>query len=366
MKQQLTVSREDEFSYQILLREDFSDLAKGLLDAGLTHRKVCIVTDSHVAPLYAKAVEKILQEMASEVTIFVFKAGEGNKHLGTVQNLYEHLILNKFERKDYLLALGGGVVGDLTGFAAATYLRGIDFVQVPTTLLAQVDSSIGGKTGVDFLRYKNMVGAFHQPRLVYMNLSVLHSLPEVEFACGMGEVLKTALIRDGEYYHWLLQHKNEIKEKELSYLSRMIASCCDIKRQVVEEDPKEQGLRAILNLGHTIGHAIEKLKNFTLLHGQCVGLGILAAAHISMEKGLLTAEEFQQILEGNRIFGLPEKVSDLDETEVLKATKNDKKMDGGQVKFILPRGIGKAYIDTSVTDEEICRGIRCILDGGRM
>lgn len=366
MKQQLTVSRENEFSYEIYFREDFSDLPKAIEDAGLKGRKVCIVTDSHVAPYYVEEIQSQLRQSVSHETTFVMEAGEKNKNMDTVQKLYEHLILHRFERKDFLLALGGGVVGDLTGFTAATYLRGIDFVQVPTTLLSQVDSSIGGKTGVDFLQYKNMVGAFHQPRLVYMNLNTLKTLPDVEFACGMGEVLKSGLIWDGAYYEWLLNHRQEIEGKELDTLSRMIHQCCDIKRQVVEKDPKEQGLRAILNFGHTIGHAIEKLMDFRLLHGQCVGLGTIAAAYISWQRGLLMEEDFQKICQGNRSFFLPETLDGvgLDTKEVLTATKSDKKMEAGHVKFVLLKSIGEAYIDTTVTDEEICSGIDFILAGG--
>ena len=162
------------------------------------------------------------------------------------------------DRKGLLVALGGGVVGDLTGFGASTYLRGIDFIQVPTTLLAQVDSSVGGKTGVDFLQYKNMVGAFHQPRLVYMNMSTLQSLPNREFTCGMGEILKTGLICDEEFFRFVCKNQSEISKLDLSMLSRMIRRCCEIKAGVVERDPKEQGERALLNLGHTVGHAVEK------------------------------------------------------------------------------------------------------------
>lgn len=364
MKQQLTVSRKHEFSYEIYLRKDFYDLPDALFATGLTGKKVCIVTDSHVAPIYLKKVQSLLEPMFSCVSVFIMDAGEASKNMDTVQKLYEHLILEHFERKDFLLALGGGVVGDLTGFAAATYLRGIDFVQVPTTLLSQVDSSIGGKTGVDFLQYKNMVGAFHQPRLVYMNLSALATLPDVEFSCGMGEVLKSGLIRDKEYYRWLLSNHDKILAQDLESLSKMISCCCAIKRQVVEEDPKEQGVRAILNFGHTIGHAVEKRMNFTLLHGQCVGLGTLAASYIAYKRGLLTAEEFETICEGNRLFGLPETVSGLSVQEILNATKSDKKMEAGRVKFVLLDNIGNAFVDTTVTDEELCSGINFILDGG--
>ena len=185
--------------------------------------------------------KNVLSPLFETVTAFVFPAGEASKNLDTVKDLYTHLIENHFERKDILFALGGGVVGDLTGYAAATYLRGIDFIQLPTTLLAQVDSSVGGKTGVDFDQYKNMVGAFHHPRLVYMNMATLKSLNGDQFACGMGEVLKTGLIRDEKFYIWTINHMSEIEERIEPVLTKMIQKCCDIKRQVVENDPTEQG-----------------------------------------------------------------------------------------------------------------------------
>ena len=202
-EQKLLVKREGDFHYPIYFENDFKNLARALKEEGLDERKICIVTDSHVAPLYLDSVKTIFQEISSSVFSFEFEAGEKNKNLSTVQELYKTLIENEMDRKGLLVALGGGVVGDLTGFGAATYLRGIDFIQVPTTLLAQVDSSVGGKTGVDFLQYKNMVGAFHQPRLVYMNMSTLQSLPEREFTCCMGEILKTGLICDGDFFRFV-------------------------------------------------------------------------------------------------------------------------------------------------------------------
>ena len=227
---------------------------------------------------------------------------EKNKNLNTVSALYQALIQNGLDRKSLLVALGGGVVGDLTGFGAATYLRGIDFIQVPTTLLAQVDSSVGGKTGVDFQQYKNMVGAFHQPRLVYMNLSTLSSLPAEQFACGMGEILKTGLICDGDFFRYVCCEQKGIKKLDMEQIARMVRRCCEIKAGVVERDPKEQGERALLNLGHTVGHSVEKLKNFTLLHGQCVGVGLVAAAYLCHE----TRTSDQRGISGNLpgMFGL--------------------------------------------------------------
>lgn len=364
---QLTVKREGEFEYRIVWEESFSKLSGYLKTLKTDACKICIVTDSNVEPLYAQAVLQELSGTFPHVSVFTFPAGEQSKNLDIVKDLYAHLIENKFERKDLLLALGGGVTGDLTGFAAATYLRGIDFVQVPTTLLAQVDSSVGGKTGVDFEQYKNMVGAFHQPRLVYMNLNTLATLPPEQFASGMGEVLKSGLIRDEKFYGWTINHMDEIAERVYPVLVKMVQKCCDIKRQVVEEDPKEAGVRAILNLGHTIGHAIEKLKNFELLHGQCVALGTIAAAYISYKRSYLSSEEFYEIRDMNVGFDLPIFFEGLDPEEILAVTKSDKKMQQGTIRFVLLKSLGHAVIDTTVTDQELLDAINAVngdlLDG---
>ena len=360
--QELTVKREGAFSYPICLRENFNDLATKAEETGFSGRKACVVSDSRVFELYGEEICEKLRQVCSKVTSFVFPAGEEHKNLDTIEDLYEHLIQESFDRKDFLVALGGGVTGDMAGYAAATYLRGIDFIQVPTTLLAQVDSSIGGKTGVDFRCYKNMVGAFHQPRLVYMNLSVLRSLPDVEFACGMGEVIKSALICDRKFYDWLSENADSIERKELDILEEMVYRCCDIKRGIVERDPTEKGERALLNLGHTIGHAIEKQMNFQLHHGQCVGLGLLAAAGISRRRGLLTPQEEAEIRRCCQSFHLPVKVKGLQPRDVLAASKKDKKMEHGKIKFILMKGLGHTLIDKTVTDQELLDGIADVLD----
>ena len=267
MSKLITVNYNQKPCYNIVIENDFSKLAENVTKLEISGRKLAVITDSNVGPLYADKVVQCLKETGNNIFVYTFEAGEKNKNLNTVQDVYEFLIKNKFDRKDMLVALGGGVVGDLTGFAAATYLRGIDFIQVPTSLLAQVDSSIGGKTGVDFRAYKNMVGAFHQPRLVYMNLNTLKTLPEDQFSSGMGEVLKSGLIRDARFYEWTINHMSEIQERIYPVLVKMVRKCCEIKAAVVESDPTEQGERALLNLGHTVGHAVEKLKNFELLHG---------------------------------------------------------------------------------------------------
>lgn len=358
VKNSLFVKTGTKSGYTIYLEDTFDKLAEYLQqDCSISDRKVCIVTDSTVSSLYGEAVKKNLVGKCRALTEFVFEAGEQNKTLDTVKNLYEHLILQHFERKDLLVALGGGVTGDLTGYAAATYLRGIGFVQIPTTLLAQVDSSIGGKTGVDFDSYKNMVGAFHQPEMVYMNAQVLSSLTEEQFACGMGEVLKHGMIKNASYYEWTIEHMSEIGERDPEILKEMVLESCRIKKAVVEKDPTEKGERALLNFGHTIGHAIEKVKAPELLHGQCVALGYVAAAYISYKRQLLSTEEFFEIRDMNIGFDLMFSVDGIDSEKILEYTKSDKKMQDGQIKFVLLKKIGKAFIDTTVTDDEILEAI---------
>lgn len=360
-EKRLLVKRDGEFHYPIVFENDFSHLAEEVKTLDKKAKKICVVTDSNVAPLYLETVVNELKKSVQTVTAYVIPAGEANKNLEQIQGIYEHLIQEHFDRKDMLAALGGGVTGDMTGFAAATYLRGIDFIQIPTTLLAQVDSSVGGKTGVDFKQYKNMVGAFHQPLLVYMNVSTLKTLPDTEFSCGMGEVIKHGLIRDKAYFHWLTEQHAALWNREEQACREMIYKSCLIKKTVVENDPTEQGERAVLNMGHTIGHAVEKLKNFTLLHGQCVAVGSMASVWLSMKRGCLSSEEYDAVKTQFQLFGLPVETSGLSCEEILKATKSDKKMESGKIKFVLQDCFGHAVVDTSVSDQELSAAIQSIL-----
>lgn len=343
--------------YPIQLNDKFGPLVKALSEISSRDRKICIVTDSNVEKYYGEEIRSLLESAFDTVVLFVFQAGEAQKNIATVGNLYEFLIRNKFQRKDLLLALGGGVVGDLTGFAAATYLRGIDFVQVPTSLLAMVDSSIGGKTGVDYLQYKNMVGAFYQPKLVYVNIETLQTLPDNQYYAAMGEILKHGLIQDADYYEWLINHLTEIYAKETPVLEEMVLRSIQIKQAVVEADPKEKGLRAILNFGHTVGHAIETLKQFQMLHGECVALGMQAAAYISWKRGYIEKEDFFEIRDMFVGFHLPISLDDLATADILEVMKNDKKAVGGTIQFILLKDIGSAVIDKTVTEEEMTEAI---------
>ncbi len=364
MAKTISVSCDGKFSYNIVIRSDFSNLLVSLREAGFSGNKVCIVSDSNVANCYLDELKNLLASAFSAVSAFVFDAGEASKNMNTVEDLYERLIVDGFDRHDFLVALGGGVVGDLTGFAAATYLRGIDFVQLPTSLLAQVDSSIGGKTGVDFRRYKNMVGAFHQPKLVYMNLSVLKTLPVRQLSSGMAELLKHGLIKDRVYFEWMSANKERIYSLEYSVLEEMISKSCDIKRRVVETDPTEKGERALLNFGHTIGHAVEKLSDFSLYHGECVSIGIAAASFLSMKKNYISPDELTMICDTLQKFQLPIFAAGQDEDEILRTMKSDKKMKAGKINFILLHKLGAACIYSDFTDDELLEGIRYILKGG--
>lgn len=348
--------------YDICLDHTYNNLLEKLREIGVEGRKVCIITDSNVAPLYLRTVEKIVSEVASKVVYHIFPAGEENKNLDIIEGIYETLIVNKFDRKDYIVALGGGVTGDMSGYAAATFLRGISFIQLPTTLLSQVDSSIGGKTGVDFKQYKNMVGAFHQPSLVYMNLSTLNTLDDRQLSAGMAEVIKHGLIRDDAYYAWIKANAEAVMKRDYDALEYMIEISCHIKGGVVERDPKEQGERALLNYGHTIGHAVEKLKDFTMLHGECVAIGCAAAACLSCKKGLISEADYADVCETLKAYKLPVKATALDAADILNTTKSDKKMDAGKVKFILLNRIGDAFIDRNLSDDEILFGCQSVLE----
>lgn len=361
MSDLITVHMNNEPIYDIVIENSFCRLTESFDKLGVKNRKLCIVTDSNVGPLYADAVKEELTKTGNEVFVYTFKAGEASKTIDTVCDVYEFLIKNKFDRKDMLVALGGGVVGDLTGFTAASYLRGVEFIQVPTSLLAQVDSSIGGKTGVDFRAYKNMVGAFHQPKLVYMNTSTLKSLDERQFNSGFGEILKHGLIKDYSYFEWLKENAASIKSRDDDALCQMISVSCNIKKNVVELDPTEKGDRALLNFGHTLGHAIEKLMNFSLYHGECVVLGMVAALKICVAKRTITQEQFDSIIEVFKGYNFPLSVSGITIEDVVRTSKNDKKMDAGKIKFILLKELGNAYIDMNVTDEDMAESLKGIV-----
>ena len=345
--EKLTVNYEGKPCYDVIIDKSFDNFPSDIIKDSA---RVCIITDDNVATACLDSLKDVLGQ---DVLVYSIAPGEKNKNLDTVRDIYAFLVKNDLARSDVLVALGGGVVGDITGFVAATYKRGISFIQVPTSLLAMVDSSIGGKTGVDFDEYKNMVGAFYMPELVYINVEMLRSLPEREFYNGFAEAMKSALIRDSIYYSWLIDNMYEISDKEPETLIRLIKGSLSVKKDVVEKDPKEESLRMILNFGHTVGHAIEKYKGFELKHGECVALGCVCAAFISWKKDYLTMEEYYEIRDMFVPFNLPISTEMLDIDKVLDIMKKDKKFIDGRLRFILLKKIGKAVIDPDVTEQEI-------------
>ncbi|MCR4655427.1 MAG: 3-dehydroquinate synthase [Lachnospiraceae bacterium] len=353
MDSRLEVYLNNDKCYDIVIEDSFARLREELLKLYDTKRKLCVITDSNVSGLYAEEVKKDLLGSFETVKTFVFQAGEESKNLETVSDAYRFLIENGFNRRDVIIALGGGVTGDLSGFTAATYMRGIDFVQIPTTLLSMADSSIGGKTGVDFNAYKNMVGAFYMPKLVYINISTLSSLDARQFSSGMAEVLKAGLIKNGAFYEWLINNFNPITEREPDFLRKMIYESVRIKRDVVSQDPYEKGERALLNFGHTLGHAIEKFYDLRLSHGECVALGSCAAAFISYKRGLIEMEDYYEIRDMFVPFGLPISAEGMDKEKIAALTASDKKNDEAGLKFILLKGIGNAVIVRDVSVDEM-------------
>ena len=342
-------------------------IAPGLLDrVGEEIRKVCpkakriaIITDTNVEPLYGARVENSLEHAGFDTGLFAGPAGEGAKCATHLAALWEAMMHYGLTRTDAVVALGGGVVGDLAGFAAATILRGVDFIQIPTTLLAQVDSSVGGKVAIDLAAGKNLAGCFWQPKVVLMDPETLNTLDDKTFSDGMAEVIKYGCIADREFFAFLCAHpsRGEIMEN----IEHVLYTCCDIKRSVVEEDERDTGRRMLLNFGHTIGHAIEKAKNFTMTHGECVALGCVAAAYISWKHEWLSMEEYYEIRDMFVPFNLPISLEDIDPKEILALTKSDKKMEGGTIKFVLLKKVGKALIDLNVTDEDILGAVSEIL-----
>src|SRR3954468_3101188 len=324
-------------------------------DAEQEDAHAVIITDSNVDELYSEPVGDALQEAGAQVDILVADAGEQSKSPEVAADLWEQLLDQGADRKTVVIALGGGVVGDLAGFVAATFTRGLRFVQVPTTLLAQVDSSVGGKVGVNLPGGKNMVGAFWQPRGVIINVSVLDSLPEREFRAGMAEVVKYGVIQDAEFFAYLEQNVEAITNRDAGVLTYIVKRCCRLKADVVEKDEREEtGLRSILNYGHTFGHAFEAGTDYEqLLHGEGVAIGMMCAARLAEQLGRIDAafvNRQQKLLEA---FRLPLDVPDVEQDELIELMYRDKKVERGKLRFVLPTRLGHVELVRDVSNEEV-------------
>ena len=340
-------------AYSIHVESDFGGLADSFRQASLAGRRVCIVTDRNVLPLYADAVIEAIRPVAKSVVRFDFEAGEQSKNIDVLTAAFRFFAEAALDRHTVVLALGGGVVGDLAGFAAACYMRGLPFVQVPTTLLAQVDSSVGGKTGIDFRGGKNLIGAFYQPRFVYINVSTLHTLPPVQVASGMAEVIKHGLIADSLYLDFIRENADKLKILDVTAMKRLVTDSCRIKADVVSQDEKETGRRAILNFGHTFGHAVESLLNFTSPHGFCVAFGCAAALYLSQKMGKITAQAREDALALLGCFGLAGLSVPFSDDQICAQMRLDKKGRDGQINLILLEKIGNAFIYEGAAANEI-------------
>ena len=331
-------------------------IESGLLSQPLSHGlpgNVLIVTDDNVGPLYAERLKHAM--LRPDCKIWQMPAGEQEKNLSRFSELLNHLAEQKLTRDSCILALGGGVVGDLAGFAAACYMRGIAFIQIPTTLLAMVDSSVGGKTAVDLPAGKNLVGAFHQPKAVWIDPSVLATLPVREFKAGLAEVIKYGAIVDADFFDWLENNADALLAQQADVLETAIARSCQHKADIVARDETEQAERALLNFGHTFGHALEVLLDYsTLVHGEAVAIGMQLAAEFSAELGLASTQDSERLRTLLQRFELPSAMpSGLDAEAILDKMRLDKKSVNGQIRLILWRGIGQAFIATDISTKQL-------------
>lgn len=326
-------------------------------------QKAAIVTNTTVAPLYLEKVAAPLRAAGREVVEIVLPDGEEHKHWGSLMAVFDALLANKCDRKTTLIALGGGVIGDLTGYAAASYMRGVPFVQIPTTLLAQVDSSVGGKTGINHPLGKNMIGAFYQPRAVLADTSTLSTLPDRELSAGLAEVIKHGAILDAAFFDWIEANIAKLMARDPAALSHAIARSCEIKADVVRKDEREGGLRAVLNFGHTFGHAIEAGLGYgTWLHGEAVGCGMVMAADLSHRLGLIDAAALERVRALVKAAGLPSAAPDLGADRWIELMEVDKKNEGGAIKFILLKPLGSPSI-ASVPRETLLATLEACVEG---
>lgn len=349
-----------ERAYDILVGDDLLGEAGRWIAPLLKRPRIFIVADEQVCALHLEALARGLADHKIEWSLIAIPPGEASKSFDQLAALVDRLLADRVERSDLLLAFGGGVIGDLAGFAAAVTLRGIDFVQIPTTLLAQVDSSVGGKTGINTGRGKNLVGAFHQPRLVLADSGVLATLPRRELLAGYAEVVKYGLIQDTDFFTWLEGHGQHLLDGDHDSLRRAVLTSCRIKAEVVAADEREAGRRALLNLGHTFSHALEAEVGYggELLHGEAVAIGMVMAFDLSAQLGLCPAEDAARVRRHLAAVGLPTSLDALpgriwDPERLLDHMSRDKKVEGGRIGFVLARAIGKAFMERAVPSQAV-------------
>lgn len=358
MAQQIQVDL-GERSYPIYIGQSLMSDSE-TLSRYLLKKRILIVTNETVAPLYLKQVQDTMASFG-EISSVILSDGEQFKDLTHLDSIFTALLQRNYGRDSVLVALGGGVIGDMTGFAAACYQRGIDFIQIPTTLLSQVDSSVGGKTAVNHPLGKNMIGAFYQPQIVMIDTECLQTLPAREFAAGMAEVIKYGIMWDADFFQWLENNVQALKSLDTQALVYAISRCCEIKADVVSQDETEQGVRALLNLGHTFGHAIEAEMGYgNWLHGEAVAAGTVLAAQTAKSLGLIDESIVCRIVQLLQAFDLPVKAPEsMDFESFIQHMRRDKKVLGGQIRLVLPTAIGRAEVFSQVPESTLEQVICC-------
>lgn len=356
----VTVNLSDR-SYPILIGSGILAQPDLWLPADAAQRNAFIITDANVAP-YGEMLQTFLQGKIAGVQSFVLPAGEQTKSFTLFQETLEWLLENGVNRKSFIIALGGGVIGDLAGYCAASVLRGIDFIQIPTTLLAQVDSSVGGKTGINSTQGKNLIGAFYQPKTVVIDLEVLKTLPDREMKAGYAEIAKYGLLGDVRFFDWLENNGKDVLAKNADALAHAIETSCKMKAEIVRQDEREEtGLRALLNLGHTFAHALETACEYDgrLLHGEAVGIGLVQAARLSQSQNMISGEDVSRIKAHLQALGMMTEISDISPVvtatpeQLLKLMHKDKKATADGIGFIVLQKLGRARIDKTVAAEQV-------------
>ncbi len=354
-------TKQSQSEYPIYIKDDFSELEKAFNKLDTSVKKACIIADSNTKELYLDTIKEIAEKCFAEVSEYAFEAGEKSKNLNEINGFYKFFVEKGLDRKSVIIALGGGVVGDMAGFAASTYMRGIKFIQIPTTLLSQVDSSVGGKVGVDFLGNKNMIGSFYQPEFVYINVKTLNTLPYNQVAAGMAEAIKYGYIADKDFLDYFKNNMCKIKELSSNEIKHVIYTSCKAKAYVVSKDEKETGLREILNFGHTFGHSIESLSDFELLHGECVAIGMISALKLSSDRGYINQSDLEFAEKLFKFFELPVKVQNFEKDKIFRQMFFDKKTKNNKLNIILLKELGSAYTEKNVSDSEILEAIEYIV-----
>lgn len=333
-----------ENGYTVYIKKDFSEI-----DIKKDYDKVLIITDENVKKLYLDNFIRTLN--LKNIIQYIIKPGENSKSLEVYEDIFKFCIENEVSRKSLIIAFGGGVVGDLSGFIASTYMRGIDLIHCPTTLLSQVDSSIGGKTGINLGNYKNVIGSFYRPEFIHININTLKTLNHNEFLSGLSEVIKYALICDYEFLDYLLKNKNKILNLDEECLIYIVKKCSNIKIDIVKKDEKESGIRKTLNLGHTFGHGIEKLGN--LSHGFAVAIGTHMAFRLSYKKGYINKSYYEKVLRIYKEYNIPISFNNINSTDILNIMKKDKKNSFSKINLVLPTGHSAVEVINNIDEDDI-------------